>query len=241
MPVYAKGFDTKRKFITLTYNKLTEHNASTITVRDLASDNGCSAPALYRHFESLEYLIAVTSIKFMDDYMKEYGKLLDEEPDLVAAYIKGWELFNKYAFSRPDIFYRLVWGQYKRDFTAAVNEYFELFPFSGSEKYPAYFYTMLFEDDIEVRDFVMLKRAANKKMLSEEDAVFISKTSNLIVAGLLTRSMDADDEERSRLRDECNWLLKENLKRIYKNESFDLARSTNLLSWIEPDFKNLDK
>ncbi len=213
MPVYAKGFETKRKFITLTYEKLMEHNASTITVRDLASDNNCSAPALYRHFESLEYLIAVASIRFMDDYMQEYGKLLDEETDLMKAYIEGWEIFNRYAFARPDIFYRLVWGQYKRDFTAAINEYFELFPFSGSEKYPAYFYTMFFEDDIEVRDFVMLKRASNKQQISEADAIFISKTTNLIVAGMLTRSMDADDAEREKLHEECNWLIRENIKR----------------------------
>ena len=138
MAVYSKGNETKKRFVMLTYHKLCEKKASEITVRDLARENGCSAAALYRHFESLEYLIAVASVRFLDEYMRQYASLLDSDRDLLEIYIEGWELFNHYAFARPDIYYRLFWGTDNGVFGAAFQDYFELFPFKGSEKYTAY-------------------------------------------------------------------------------------------------------
>ena len=97
MAVYAKGYDTKRKFVTLAYEKLQEKNISEVTVRELASGKGYTAPAIYKHFESLEYLLIVASVKFLDEYMYRYGKLLDNEEYKLKTYIEGWELVNRYA------------------------------------------------------------------------------------------------------------------------------------------------
>lgn len=114
MAVYAKGFETKKKYIILTYKKLLEKKVSEVTIRELANEKGYSAPAIYNHFESLEYLIVVASVKFLDKYVYEYGRLLDRNADLLKSYLGGWRLFNHYAFERPDIYYRLFWGQYNR-------------------------------------------------------------------------------------------------------------------------------
>ena len=72
MAVYAKGIETKKRFILSTYHKLLVQDSSEISVRKLAEENGCSIAALYKHFESLDYLIAVASIRFLDEYMVEY-------------------------------------------------------------------------------------------------------------------------------------------------------------------------
>ena len=66
MAVYAKGIETKKRFILSTYHKLLVQDSSEISVRKLAEENGCSIAALYKHFESLDYLIAVASIRFLD-------------------------------------------------------------------------------------------------------------------------------------------------------------------------------
>jgi AcrR family transcriptional regulator len=214
MAVYVKGYETKRKFILSTYQKLLENHASDLTVRSLANENGCSAPALYRHFASLEYLIVVSSIKFLDEYLVEFGKLLDNNENLMKIYIDGWKLFNRYAFERPDIYYRLFWGEYNNEFANAMQEYFELFPFSGSEKYPAYYYSMLFSDNIQERDFLILHRAVSRKLLTEEEALYFSKTNPLIVKGMLIDCMTLGVEERKLAEAECNSLLEKNLERI---------------------------
>lgn len=215
MAVYEKGNETKRRLIMSMYNKLKVQNASEITVRELAKENNCSPAALYRHFESLEYLIILGSIKFFIDYMAEYGQLMDSNNNLMESYIKGWQLFNKYAFGRPDLYYRLFWGQYNMMFSDALDEYFELFPVTGSERYPAYFYTLLFTDNVRERDFLMLRRAVNYKMLSDEDAVYFSKSNTLIVKGMLEIYMGRDLEDRRQGEQECNHLLLKNLEKVY--------------------------
>lgn len=215
MAVYEKGYETKRRLIMSMYNKLKVQDASEITVRELAKENNCSPAALYRHFESLEYLIIIGSIRFFIDYMVEYGRLMDSGNNLMESYIKGWQLFNKYAFERPDLYYRLFWGQYHTMFSDALEEYFELFPVTGSELYPAYFYTLLFTDDVIKRDFLILRRAVNYNVLSDEDAAYFSKTNTFIVKGMLEMYMGRDLEERRQGERECNELLLKNVEKVY--------------------------
>lgn len=216
MAVYSKGYETKRRLVLYTHQKLQEQNVSSLTVRDIARENGLSAPALYRHFESLEYLIVVSSVRFLNEYMIGYGALMDRDDDLLNAYIEGWKLFNRYAFERPDIYHRLFWGQYNNRFGDAIQEYFELFPFSGSEKYPAYFYTLFFNDNIQERDLLILHRISNRKLITEEDAKYYSRTNPLIVAGMLAEVLEESAEERKKAEQECNRLLEKNFERVYK-------------------------
>lgn len=216
MAGYNKGNETKKRFIMLMYKKLCEQDASTLTVRDLAHQNGCSAAALYRHFESLEYLIVTASVRFLDEYMKEYAKLLDADENLLSIYIEGWELFNRYAFDRPDVYYRLFWGKDNCVFGNAVQEYFELFPFTGSEKYTAHYYTLLFNENMQERDFLMLRRVENMGLLAGDDAAYYSKSNTLLVKGMLSECMNKTKEERKKAELECNKLIKRNMRDVLK-------------------------
>lgn len=219
MALYDKGIETKKRFIILTYNKLCEKKASELTVRDLARENGCSAAALYRHFESLDYLIAVASVRFLDEYMRQYANLLDSDRDLMEIYIAGWELFNHYAFDRPDIYYRLFWGTDNGVFGAAFQDYFELFPFKGSEKYTAYYYTLLFNENMQERDFIVLRRLENAKRISSRNALFCSYTNPLISKGLIMTAMDLDAEGRKEQEQLCNRLIRENTLKNMSRET----------------------
>lgn len=216
MAVYEKGMETKRNLILTTYRMLQEMDASKITVRAVAKKVGCSPAALYRHFDNIEYLIVLASIRFFENYMIEYGVLMDQEPNLLKQYVDGWKLFNRYAFDRPDLYYRLMWGQYNSDFSDALSEYIELFPFSASSSSPDYFYTMIFNSDIMERDFLVLRRAVNQGLLSEADANYFSKSNPLLVKGMLEMYMDKDLATRKRGEQECNALLLKNLERIYR-------------------------
>ena len=223
MAIYEKGYETKKRLVMSTYQNLLEKNASDITVRELAEQNGCSPAALYRHFDSLEYLIVLGSMRFFNDYMVEYGQLMDSDENLMESYFKGWSLFNKYAFERPDVYYRLLWGQYNASFSDAIQEYFELFPMSGSEKYPAYFYTLLFTSNVTERDFLMLRRAVNRNLLTDEDAIYYSKTNPFIVKGMIEEYMNCDEEKRKQGEQECNQLLLRNLQKVYNPNKADEA------------------
>lgn len=216
MAVYEKGIETRRNLVLATYHMLQEMDASKITVRALAKEVGCSPAALYRHFENIEYLIVLASIRFFETYLIEYGVLMDSEPNLLKQYVDGWKLFNRYAFERPDLYYRLMWGQYNAAFSEALNEYIELFPIAASNSSPDYFYTMIFDDDIMERDFLILRRAVNHDLISEENARYFSKSNPLLVKGMLEMYMDKDLAERKRGEQECNSLLLKNMERVYQ-------------------------
>ncbi|MFR3548257.1 TetR/AcrR family transcriptional regulator, partial [Blautia sp.] len=55
--------NTKQMLIEAAYNMILEKGAENIRVRDLAKRVGCSAAALYKHFESLDYLLALASVR----------------------------------------------------------------------------------------------------------------------------------------------------------------------------------
>lgn len=227
MAVYEKGIETKKHLLLTTYRLLQEMDASKITVRLVAKQANCSPAALYRHFENVEYLIVMASIRFLESYLIEYGILMDTEPNLMKQYVDGWKLFNRYAFERPDLYYRLMWGQYNSELSDALTEYIELFPFSASNSSPDYFYTMIFDSNIENRDFLILRRAVNQGMLNEDDARYFSISNPLLVKGMIEQCMDKNLEGKKRDEQKCNGLILRNLEKVYQEDfriPFNLAK-----------------
>lgn len=218
MATYVKGNETKKRIVLSTYQKLCSEKASSLTVREIAKDSGCSAAALYRYFDSLDYLVVVASVRFLDDYMRGYAKILDSGSDMLEIYIRGWELFNHYAFERPDVYDHLFWGKENSVFSSAVQDYFELFPLDGSKSYTAYYYTLLFNNDMRERDFIMLRRVANAGFISDEEAEYFSYSNPLIVGGMIREAVDMEVEERKEHEALCNRLLRTNMKDVLRGK-----------------------
>ena len=214
MAVYTKGKETKRQLVDLVYGMLCERDASTITVREVAVAQGCSPAAIYRHFESIEALISVASVRFLHAYMEEYSVLMDSNQPFLEMYVEGWELFNRYAFERPDLYYRLFWGEENRHLGDAVQEYYELFPFEASWKSAAYFYTLMFTNDMVERDYLMLHRAVNLDLMTDDDARYFSRTNMLIARGMIFDAMSVDGSDRAELCQMCSSLIRTNMSRV---------------------------
>ena len=212
MAVYTKGKETKRQIVDLTYRMLREREASSVTVREIADAQGFSPAAIYRHFESLETLISVASVRFLHKYMEEYAALMDSDQPFFEMYLEGWELFNRYAFDRPYLYYRLFWSEENRNLGDAVQDYYELFPFEASEKSAAYFYSLMFDEDMVSRDYLMLHRAVSRGLISEEDARYFSQSNVLIARGLIYDAMAADDKGRTELCVLCDSLIRRNMQ-----------------------------
>lgn len=214
MAVYTKGKETKRQLVDLVYNMLLERDASTITAREVAVAHGCSAAAIYRHFESLEALIAVASVRFLHSYMEEYSALMDSDKPYLNMYMDGWELFDRYAFERPDLYYRLFWAKESYDLGDAVQEYYELFPFEASWKSAAYFYNVMFNSDMVERDYLMLHRAVNLNLITDEEARYFCRSNMLIARGSIYDAMAASEEERQELGEMCTSLIRMNMSKV---------------------------
>lgn len=215
MAVYNNGIATKQNFILHVYQKLLQDDTENLTVRALSKEVGLSSAALYRHFFSLDYLLIVASIRFLDSYLKDYGVMLRVHSNLFVSYFDGWKLFNHYAFMRPKIFYRLFWGKENKYFADAVTDYFSAFPVSQQDIYPNYFYSMLNCSDITQRDHMILQEANTAcPLLTSEQIQYFGRTNSLISKGLLEEAIGQDEAASFRLKQECNQYIWQNLCHI---------------------------
>ena len=185
----AKGLvvqTTKQKFVDVTYHMIQERGLENLKIRDIAKRVGCTAAALYKHFDTMDYLTMLASIRFLDDYMADLIGITESPCNSIELDIAAWKAFNRYAFLNPPVFLHLFWGPQSHFFEDAVTEYFQLFPAQPGEQRIAYFYTAVFTGSIQERDFIWLRRAASEGLLKYDDAVYISRVNNYTVFGMLT-------------------------------------------------------
>ncbi len=224
MSAYKNGVETKKRLIECTYAALLENRASELRIRDLAKQSGCAPSSVYQHFESIEELIAVASVKFLDEYTMEYSRMLNEVKDLVSSYLQGWELFCKFAFKRPDIFSYLFWELNGLDLEDIVTKYYSIFPLTPPQVYSAQYYLTFFEGDIQMRDFVLMRTMASKHLVTVEDARYVSIVTTSIARNFLADCRNAGEEEREKAAAQCMELVRYTLNMAldryqYKTES----------------------
>ena len=213
MASYSKGLATKRKFVMSAFKHLESHDERTLTVRMLAAENGYSVAALYKHFESLDYLLDVASVHFLNNYLNSYADLLDGSKSPLQVYMDGWKLFIDCAFEHPDIFYRIFWRTDRETLEFAFTDYFRIFPSASPEMNSVQFGILMSNGDMRERDLALLAPLLNTNIITSADAEFLCTTNELIVSGLLWRAVRSDQSDRESLRDLCHKLIIENVSR----------------------------
>ena len=219
MATYENGIDTKKRLITAAYSRLIDNEVSAITVREITKECGCSPAALYRHFDGIEHLLIIASIKVYEAYLIEYSRLIKRIEEPIEQYLEGWKLFNQYAFARPDIYYRLIWGgeQYNLEYSSGFAEYMQLFPLDRRISAQAMFYTLLFNENIDSVDYLVLQRAVNQGKMTDEDARYYSKSNPLLAKGMLESVLNKCEEDRRKAKLECDGLIMKNMERVYRS------------------------
>ena len=206
--------ETKRKLIDAAYEMIVENGLEKINVRELSKRAGYSSTALYKHFESVEYLLVLSSLRFLDDYVKDLNALnhLSEEP--VEMDIESWKCFNKYAFANPPVFLNLFWGKYNTKLEVALQEYFELYPLEAAMKAVAMLCCPLFVGNIEEREYMWMRRAAAKGLMEYDDAAYISKVNCLVVRSMLMEHYSdyKDEKIAARAAAECSELIEKTIR-----------------------------
>ena len=133
MAVYSNGTKTKKQLVSATLAALKDTWALEIKVRDIARACDVSPATVYRHFDSMDHLIAVASVGFVEEFSKSFRALINEGKNIMDIYMGTWTFFNKYAFKRPDVYYPLFWGESNNVFGSAPHDYYELFPVPDSD------------------------------------------------------------------------------------------------------------
>ncbi len=214
--MHVSGIGTKK---TMVYeaSKLLEHRyQSEIKASDVAALCHCSSATIYKRFGSLDYLLYVASVGFIEDYMREFKGIQESNKPAFERYLDGWRRFNKYAFRAPDAYVRLFWGKYNYKFADAVGEYLELFPDIIDDSDKNLFYRVFFTNgDLVQRDMILLSIAARQKVISMKEAEFLSITNAVYVESFLRSVIGASDEDKACSEEKCNNLIYKNTKIAY--------------------------
>lgn len=215
------GDNTKRKFIEETYLMITEVGLENIKVRELSKRVGVSATALYKHFEDLNYLLVLASLKALDDYIGELNQINQKNLNPLEGEIEAWKIFNKHAFANPPIFLNLFWGKYNNKLEIALQEYFSLYPLENPSKTSALFCYPLYLSNIEERDYIWMRRAANEGLIQYSDAGYISRINCLIVRSMLTEHYHSyrDQVLTEKRAKECSELIEKTIRNRMIKES----------------------
>lgn len=213
---YMAADDMKRKLIEITYNMIAKEGMEAVSVRKIAKEAGCTAPLIYIHFENLNYLIILASIRFLQPYFEEIIEYSLREPDPVNCDRLAWHSFVRYAFRNPLVFHNLFWGEGNSIYADAIFDYFQLYPQEMQNADVSYHYISISSSSLEERDLLWLERGVKEGIVAEKDAVFTSKILHSVVRSrLLDCVADYKDSVRLNQRiSECISIIDEIFERI---------------------------
>lgn len=179
----------KRELIQKTYEILKDIGPEDTKIRTIASRANCTSTVIYRHFNDLDHLLLFASIKFLEDYIVDIQKILNTNINVLDIGILMWKSFAKYAFQNIHVFETLFWGKYKENLGDTIFECYQLFP-EEWKSLDGLTASVFFNDDLKVRNRIMLRRAAVTGYFSFDDAMLLSDLECYLFHGLLMEYKD---------------------------------------------------
>jgi|GEM_PF-199657 len=179
---------TKQEYIIATHEILKDEGIENLSIRKIAKRVGCDSAVLYRNFESLDYLIILGSISFLEDYVQKLLDIENREMKSIDRAIDSWYVLSHTAFENPPLYYHLLYDCDLNLFEEAIVEYYQLFPvqlIDKKEMYYGFFFKSLFAGNSYERNFYYFNRAANDNEIARDDVDFLCIACSSIAANML--------------------------------------------------------
>lgn len=205
---------TKRKFIEEAEKIIHESGIENIRVRDLAKRVGVTTGALYKHFDDVDYLIVLASLRELDQYVNDLNNIHKTGLNDIEKDIAAWKSFINYAFQNPPVYLNLFWGKYNDMLDQALQDYFSIYPLESPNRAIAMSCVPIYTGNLEARDYIWMRRAANEGYIRYEDAAYLSRTCTLLVKGMLQENVNTyRNKELTQNRIlECQKIVEKNIR-----------------------------
>ncbi len=180
----------KIQLINVTYRLLQTNSPNDVTARMIADEVGCTNPAIYYHFENIDHLLLIASMRFFDDYLAKLKEvMLDTSISPFDLHMRAWRMFGEIAFSHVEVYESIFWGKYRKRASKALLEYYQLFPASRPDTDSPYS-VVFFIDSIEERTYIMLKIAAAAGQMPPENLRMFANVQCSMFHGMLLEYAD---------------------------------------------------
>ena len=164
----------KHELIAVTHEMLKTISPEDIKIRDIAAAANCTSAVIYRHFENLDHLILMASIKFMEKYVIELNEITNQNSiDPLIMELTMWRAFCQNVFPNIEVFDLLFWGKYKKNLGESIFEYYQMFP-EGWKHLNSLYTSVFFNSDLKERNTMILNCAAVAGYFTTEDAKLLA-------------------------------------------------------------------
>lgn len=174
----------KLELIEQTYRLLQAVPPSEVKIRAVAEAAECSTTAVYKHFDDLDDLVRIASVRFLENYICRTQAVLSETADPMEVLTITWREFAAVAFENIDVYLELFWGRYKSQLGDAIFTYYQLFP-QEWKQLGGLFTSTFFNNEIKERNYIIVRRAAAMGYFCYDDAKLISDLQCYLIHGVL--------------------------------------------------------
>jgi AcrR family transcriptional regulator len=175
----------RRKYIEAAYELLLRDGIEGFSSRKVATECGCSNAAIYKHFSDVDELIAVASVRFLQDYAEDARFLSQVDLNPLELNLQLWECLAYYSFMNAPIFENLFFGGGNQgDFESAAETYYTEFP-EEIEDFKDFMVDMFSGGTMFERDSILLTRAEELGMLSHDSVWYLCKLDTYLFHGML--------------------------------------------------------
>lgn len=174
----------KTELIQKTYELLKETGPDDLKIRDIAKACNCTPTAVYKHFTDLDDLIRFGCVYFLEDYIQETMKIVNENMDPLEMLIIMWDEFSKCAFRNVEVYLHLFWGKYRSQLGDTIFDYYHLFP-NQWQALGGLFTSTFFNSEIKERNYTIVRRAAAVGYFHHSEVKLISDMQCYLIHGIL--------------------------------------------------------
>lgn len=197
---------TRKQYVTVTYRLIQSEGLENISVRRIVSELHCTPGALYKHFESLDYLVALASVYVLKDYMIAL-EALSKEDNTIYSNLLAWKLLLRYAFQEPAVFYAVYFGPYSARMADVFRDFCEIFP-ELLERLSKSQLPIVMNHRLEERDVLGMAASIGKEIPDLETAKRLARLDSCIFRTLLLEGMEQEDAgKRQELAEECYQMM----------------------------------
>lgn len=205
------NIDRKKKYIQVASRILEQEGPEGINIRRIAKESGCTSAVLYKHFENLDHLLVLASVKFLAPYISDFIEI-SKRKDLTSIQkdLLLWKKFIMEAFNNRTYYLQMFYGSNKDILEECLYEYYSLFP-DEEKGFDGFGASIIFSSNLLEREFIRLRRAAHENLITIENAKLLSRLSVAVFDGIFLRSEEYTDSKGGyKLEaEECYQLIRE--------------------------------
>lgn len=198
-------------FIKATEQVIEEEGIDKVTIRKVAQLAAYNSATLYNYFEDLDHLVFYTLMKYLKAYTLGLSAAMAKCKTPREVVLASWEVFCKYAFSKPQIFYNLFFNKHSDKFSETLKGYYAIFPEELGE-HPNMVGDMLRQSNMFRRNEVLLgmllpEEGRDLQRIAEPNRIMVYTLQALLHSSSTGMDTRPAEELRQEMMDAVRYLL----------------------------------